>query len=379
MTAPDLQFRTNEQALTLGVEMEIQLLDKQTLLLTPRGPEILQMLNNEKLTKEMFRSTLEIITGVCSDVHQVRNDFQQTLPLVRKAGHDLNICFASTGTNPIADYNERILTSSPRYQHIHDRNQWLIRRMAVYGLHVHIGMRNGDECIRFNNFFLHFIPHMIALSASSPFWKCHDTGLAASRPTVYETHPTSGIPYLVEDWSQFNILYQKLINTGSIESMKDIWWDLRPSPGYGTLEIRICDQPATMLELESIVAFIHLLAHWFDDHGDAFFNSQPLIPLQWIMRENKWRAIRYGLQAEIINPKTLELKKLTDSINFWLEHMQPYILKLGYQPYVECIRNIVSKGNSSMRQRQVMQEKNSLEEVVAFNIREFEQGSPLWH
>lgn len=373
-----LDFRRNNTALTLGVETELQVLDEQSLLLTPRAPEILEMLSHDRLTKEMFRSTLEIITGICSDVHGVREDIQRTLPFVKKAGRRLGIRFASTGTNPIADYNERIITATTRYQQIHDRNQWLIRRMAVYGLHVHIGMRNGDECIRFNNFFLHFIPHMIALSASSPFWKCLDTGLAASRPTVYESHPTSGSPYLVENWDQFNELYQKLIGTGSIMSMRDIWWDLRPSPTFGTLEIRICDGPATMLELESIVAWIHLLAHWFADNGEEFFASNPMMPMQWVMRENKWRAIRYGIQAEIINHKTFELKKLSDSIHFWLEHLAPYAQKLGYEPYMQCISDIVEKGNSASRQRAIMLHSGDIHDVVTFNIREFELGQPIW-
>src|SRR5690606_10097209 len=142
---------------------------------------------------------------------------------------------AGTGTHPTADYHERLITAGTRYGHLMDRNQWLIRRMAVYGLHVHMGMADGDTCIRFNNFFLHFVPHLIALSASSPFWRGVDTGLAAARPTAYEAHPTSGLPILVDNWAEFQTLYTHLVSTGSISSMKDIWWDLRPSPRFGTL------------------------------------------------------------------------------------------------------------------------------------------------
>jgi carboxylate-amine ligase len=373
-----LKFVNNEIPLTLGVEMEIQLLDHATLQLVPKGPDILLRIGDEKLAKEMFRSTLELITGVCNDVHGVKDDLNNTMVRVREVGTELGIVFSGTGTHPIADYNERLVTTSPRYHQLLDRNQWLIRRMAVYGLHVHIGMRNGDECLRFMNFFLHMIPHMIALSASSPYWKGVDTGLAASRPTVYVAHPTSGLPYLVHDWDQFNTLYQNLLRVGSIASMKDIWWDLRPSPDFGTLEIRICDGPATMLELESIVAWIHLLAHWFEDHGGEFFRINSLTPEEWILRENKWRAIRYGLEAEIINHKTLALKKLTDSFRNWLEHLEPYTQKLGYQKYVSTIRDMIVKGNSSTRQRRVMDRYHDICEVVKHNVAEFEKGEPLW-
>lgn len=374
-----LDFKTNAETLTLGVEMEIQLLDYASMQLTPRAEDILTIVKSNKLIKEMFRSTLELVTGVCRNVHEVGDDLKNVLGQVMVAGKKTGIRFSGTGTNPVADYNERILSQSERYHQLLDRNQWLIRRMAVYGLHVHIAMKDGDDCIRFNNFFLHFIPHLIGLSASSPFWKCHDTGLAASRPTVYEAHPTSGIPYTVHNWEEFNDLYDKLINTSSIESMKDIWWDIRPSPGYGTLELRICDGPASMLELESIVAFIHMLSHWFNDNRHHFYKHNKIIPEHWIMRENKWRAIRHGLNAEIVSHESLKTKKLSDNIRFWLNRLQPYSIKFGYQKYMDCIHNILDKGNSSSRQRNVMKYFNDLKKVVEWNVKEFEAGEPEWN
>ncbi len=373
-----LEFKRNENTLTLGVEMEVQVLDQQTLKLVPRAMEIIRMLQQEKLAKEMFRSTLELITGVCHDLHSISRDLNQTLVHVRNASKLLDVVFAGTGTHPIADYNNRILSASPRYQALLDRNQWLIRRMAVYGLHVHIGMRDGDDCIRYNNFFMHFIPHLIALSASSPFWKGKDTGLAASRPTTYEAHPTSGMPVIVEDWDQFNSLYHNLLQTESIQSIKDIWWDMRPSPGFGTLEIRICDGPATMLELESIVAWIHLLAYWFRDHQDVFYSVHGTKPAEWIMRENKWRSIRFGLQADIIQYPNFQTQNIGTHILQWNKLLQPYIQVLGYEKYITSIENIILRGNSSDRQRRIMSETQDIGAVVDFNIREFEQGQPLW-
>lgn len=374
-----LDFKHNLHTLTLGVEMEIQLLDKETLLLTPRAEEILTLVKSKKLVKEMFRSTLELVTGVCDDAHDIGKELKDVLNQVRMAGERTGISFSGTGTHPIADYNERILSSSSRYHLLLDRNQWLIRRMAVYGLHVHIGMKDGDDCMRFNNFFLHFIPHLIALSASSPYWNCHDTGLASSRPTVYQSHPTSGIPYTVHNWAEFNILFNRLITTKSIESMKDIWWDLRPSPGFGTLELRICDGPATMIELESIVAFIHMLAHWFNDNRHHFYKHNKIIPEHWIMRENKWRAIRHGLDADIISHESMNLKNLSDNIRFWIDRLIPYSHHFGYHKYTNCIHEILDKGNSSSRQRNVMNYFKDIQKVVEWNVAEFDAGQPRWN
>lgn len=373
-----LPFHKNEKIHTLGVEMEVQLLDHKSLRLTPEAPSILKMIEHKKLTKEMFRSTLELITEVCNDVHDVHRDLGYTLKEVKVACNMKKILLAGTGTHPVADYNNRILSDNSRYHELLDRNQWLIKRMAVYGLHVHIGMKDGDACILYNNFFLHFIPHLIALSASSPYWRGQDTGLSASRPTTYEAHPTSGIPVLVFNWEEFNELYSQLINTGSIRSMKDIWWDIRPSPGYGTLEIRICDGPATLLELESIVALIHMLAHWYEDHMEEFASRNNLKPLDWILRENKWRALRYGLDAEIIRHENLERIRVSDSITYWLNKLAPYTKKLGYEKYVQCLFDLLEKGNSSARQRKVMAATGDLFAVIRHNIDEFEKEEPIW-
>ena len=373
-----MNFTKNETNLTLGVEMEIQLMDQGTLRLTPQAPEILKMIDHKRLTKEMFRSTLELITGVCEDVHKVHDDLGYTLREVKVACNSKNILLAGTGTHPTANYNNRILSDTARYHELQDRNQWLIKRMAVYGLHVHIGMRDGDECIRFNNFFLQFIPHLIALSASSPYWRGQDTGLAASRPTTYESHPTSGIPVIVGNWKEFQELYGLLVKTQSVQSMKDIWWDIRPSPGYGTLEIRICDGPATLLELESIVAWIHMLAHWYNDHAQEFDAMNMQKPREWVLRENKWRAIRYGIEARIIGHEDLEQINLRDSIASWLNKLEPYSRKYGYAKYLDTLHHIIEKGNSSTRQKRIMASTGDIAEVIKHNIAEFEMAEPIW-
>lgn len=193
-----IHFKNNTTLHTIGVEIEAQILDRNTGMLTPAASEILELTNDKKITGELFQSTIEVITGVCQNVHEVKLDLGQSLSKLREVGSQNNLSFSGTATNPIADYRDRLVTASPRYHQLLDRNQWLIQRMAVYGMHIHIGMTDGDACIRLNNFLIQLLPHFIALSASSPFWQGHNTGLAACRPTVYEAHPTSGMPQLFE-------------------------------------------------------------------------------------------------------------------------------------------------------------------------------------
>ncbi|MEO8591079.1 MAG: YbdK family carboxylate-amine ligase [Flavobacteriales bacterium] len=373
-----LHFQGNARAFTLGVELELQVLDAATLRLTPQAPLLLERLADPRLAKEMYQSTIELITGVCGDAKEACTDLGRTFSRLTTLAHGLGLRFAGTGTNPVANYNDRVLSPVPRYHELLDRNQWLIRRMAVYGLHIHIGMISGDACIRFMNQFLHVVPHLIALAASSPFWHGLDTGLVASRPTVYEAHPTAGIPPPVHDWYQFQKLHSALLRTGSIQSMKDIWWDIRPSPGFGTLELRMCDGPASLAEVGAIVAFAHAQAHLFQEEQDRFNGTSARPPKRWIARENKWRALRYGLDAQLIDHRTLEQRSLRADILERLEHMAPFFKAHGYDEQMACLRTICARGNSSQRQRKAHEQRGSLDDVLAHNARECEAREPIW-
>lgn len=373
-----LTFRENTQSLTLGAELEFQVLDKSSLQLTPRASEIIRAANNKKIIREFFQSTVEVITGICNTSNEVDCDFADSIKSVQEVAHSLDMKLASTGTHPMADYRERIVTDSARYKELVDRNQWLVLRRAVYGMHIHLGMKTGDECIAYNNFFLHFVPHLIALSASSPFWQKHNTGLAACRLTMYEAMPTAGIPYLVKSWSEFQKLIKFLKQSDSIRSMKDLWWDIRPSPALGTLELRMFDALATHREAMGMISLVHVLALWFNDHHEEWMKTTPSLK-HWIYRENKWRAIRYGLEASIIISRTGQTKLLREDLERWISKLQPYILLMNYEQYMDIIAEVMVKGNSSQRQRNVYNESGDLMEVIRHNVMEFEQGKPIWN
>lgn len=364
----------NDTPLTIGVELEFQVLDETSLLLTPRTAELLPALS-KAFEKEFFQSTIELISGVCTTVQQAETFFRKEIPTLQQAGKGLGLTFASTGTHPRGDYRDRVVTPSDRYYRLIDRNQWLIRRMAVYGMHIHLGMRSGDECIRYNNFFMHFIPHLLALSASSPFWQGMHTGLNSCRPTTYEALPTAGMPYLVKSWKGFQTLYNFLLRSGSVQSIKDLWWDIRPSPAYGTLELRICDGPASLQEAMAIVAFVHALARWFDDHSKQWEKNHSTIK-RWIARENKWRAIRYGLDAEFIFSRSGKTIPLKEDIARWLEKLQRYYKHLDYGRYLDGMQDILQSGNSATRQTRMFEETDSLDQVVKMNVGEFLSGKP---
>lgn len=372
----EIAFRSGG-VMTLGVEIELQLIDPQSKNLASRAEELLKAAAHIKQVKpEFYLSTIEINTGKCDNVHQVETDLRSSLGTLQLVSDKLGLQFSTTGAHPFARYSDCIISPTERYMELIDRNQWLTKRMTVYGLHVHLGMASGDDCIRFNNFFMHFLPHLLALSSSSPFWQGTDTGLSSCRPTTYEALPTAGQPYHVRNWRDFEHLYETLKKCGSIKSMKDLWWDLRPSPNYGTLEIRVCDGPATLYETLAIVAFIHTLAHWFNENGS--WMESMTYPPRWLSRENKWRVMRYGMEADLVMNTDGKTKLIRDDINEWVSKLLPYAERLGYQTYLSHLLTIVEKGNSSERQRRVYKQTNSLEEVVKFNVEEFIRQEPIW-
>jgi carboxylate-amine ligase len=369
LNALDLQFKANRKHLTLGAEIELQVLDAERLILTPRSSEILGESGIHYLTSEFFQSTLECVSPVCANVQELQHIFTLLFQKLVTWGKPRNLTFASSGTNPLADYRDRLITPSDRYQRLLEKNQWLIRRRAVYGLHIHLGMTSGEACIRYANFFQNFIPHLIALTASSPFWQRMNTGLICCRPTLFEALPTAGTPYPVASWREFKSLYKTLRKSKSIDTIKDVSWDIRPSPLHGTLEIRICD--ATSLpDTLAVISFVHALAFWFQEHGTSTSFVQHRNQL-WITRENKWRAIRSGLAAEIVSDRTGRTIPIRESIEYWVSKIRPFTAKLQYEKYIDRLLRIVQSGNSADRQLQVFADTQNLADVAKHNVLEF--------
>lgn len=371
-----LPFKSNGH-LTLGVEIELQLLDGKTFDLTPQSIGLLSLTeSNSRIKSEIFQSMLEINTGICGNVQEVERDLREDIEALQAACAEKDIHLASTGTHPFAKYSERKIFPAGRYEGLIERNQWIARRIMIFAMHVHLGLRDGDSCIRFNNFFIRFIPHLLGLTASSPFWQGDETGLASCRTTIFESCPTAGHPCRMKDWQEFSDLCDQLIRTQAITDLKDIWWDIRPSPNFGTMEIRICDGPASLQEMAAVTAFIHTLAHWYDTHMD--YGQQTEAPAMWIMRENKWRATRYGLEASLIDYETMGLVPLRDDIAAWMSRIESFAKQLGYQKYWDDLHTILERGTSHQRQLKVFADTGSLEAVSRHNAREFEKGTPIY-
>lgn len=363
-------------SMSLGVEIELQLIDPRSRDLTPAAPALFDRLGRTPSIKpELFRSMVEIATGVCPDVATVRAELAAALARLRSTGRELGVVVAGGGAHPFAKYRDRIPYPRPRYEGVIEREQWIARRLCIFGLHLHLGMRDGDHAIRMMNALLPYTPHLLALSAASPFWEGADTGLADTRVTVFESLPTAGVPPTFERWSEFEATYDALMRTGSIRSIKDLWWDIRPHPDLGTLELRICDTPQTLGEIAALVAFGQCLAAWIDEGLRA--GAVPARPGALWMRQNKWRVARHGLDAEIVVDSGVSALPVRDEIERLLVALEPVACRLGVTEELARVSLILSTGPGYSRQRAVFRRTGSLAAVTDLLISELETDLPM--
>lgn len=364
--------------LTIGAELELQLLNRETLDLSSSSLQVLEYLSGDGSVKaEIYQSMIEIMTGVCENAHQVGHELRETLSRLSSVCATLNLKIASAGTHPFAAYADGLVFPGARYEKLLENRQWIAKRLLIFGLHVHVGMRSGEHAIQVANALLHYLPVLLALSSSSPFCNGEDTQLSSSRTTFFEALPTGGHPCTFENWTEFQCTYARLLQSGSIECPKDLWWDIRPSPGFGTIEIRICDSPATISETEAITALIHLLCQRIDGELSAGRTLHP--PPFWLLRENKWRAMRGGVRAMLIVDESGKTELVKDLLDGILKDLSHPIKANKYERQMDLLKKIAAKGSSADRQRQQYQRANNdFRYVLNALADELQTDIPTW-
>lgn len=372
----EIDFNKSE-LFTVGVELELQLIDSNTKELFPGAPKLLQKLYPDKSFKaELFQSMLEINSIVSKTTKDIEKDLKEKIKIAKEKAKNFNLDLLLNGTHPTSDWHEQKITQNERYLRLVERIQWLVRRFTIYGLHVHVGIDDADKAIKIMNHLLYYIPHMIAVSASSPFWNKEITGLASTRNKIFDALPNAGLPPYLKNWKEYEILANQLLRSNSIDSIRDIWWDIRPHYKYGTLEIRICDAMPTLKENIAVTAFVHsLVAHIHENLDSSLL--PPMLPT-WILAENKWRATRYGADAYIIVDHYGTSQPLRVNVQKLLRILQPTAAKFGYTDYLNFLEKVLLKGVSYQRQLNVYSKNKSIEDVMAHLQEEFETDKPIF-
>ena len=261
---------------TLGIEVEAQLVDKDTLGLIPTSSDIIDGIEGyeESIKHELMMSNLEINTRVCAHLDQAAADLYKKFDLVLSEAANHNTLVSLAGTHPFSTWKEQVITDNERYKRLLNNLQGVARRFNIFGLHVHVGIGDSEKCIYIMNRMLYYLPYFLALSANSPFWEGENTGLRSFRIKIFESLPTAGLPFYFRNFSDYMKVVDNYIVTGTIETIREIWWDIRPHPDFGTLELRICDTPSTIEEILAIAALIQALVARL---GDEYERGVPFV------------------------------------------------------------------------------------------------------
>ena len=343
---------------TLGIEWELALVDKTSRDLVNQGADLIDAVgplvpDPTRLHHELLTNTIELVTGVCETVEQATEELRTTLGLVLPVADGMGVDLFGAGAHPFAEWTAQVLTPGHRYEELINRTQWWGRQMLIWGLHVHVGMPEQKRVMPVLSALLNTYPHLQALSASSPVWAGIDTGYASNRALMFQQLPTAGLPFQFDTWEEYEVFAQDQFTTGVVEGLSDIRWDIRPSCELGTIENRVCDGVSDLRELAALSALMHCLVVDLDERMAAG-EELPTMP-PWHVQENKWRAARYGLDAEIILDAASNERLVTDDLDDLLEQLTPVSRRLGCEKELRSVADIPRLGASYQRQRAVAQ------------------------
>ncbi|MEV4457663.1 glutamate--cysteine ligase [Microbispora sp. NPDC004025] len=353
---------------TLGVEWELQLVDRHTRHLRQDAKEVLAAVpdlsegQRPKAMHELMQSQIEIVTDVCHTVAEAVQDLKKSLGRLAEAVEPRGMGLACTGTHAISDWRDAVYAPSQRYVELVEEMQWLAWRIQTFGVHVHVGVKERDKVIPIVNALAAYLPHFLALTSSSPYWGGQDTGLASSRAIVFGSLPTAGPPHLLADWAEFEEYMDTLMRAGTIRSIKEVWWDIRPHPDFGTIEIRMFDGIPTPREVGMVTALSQCLVQQFDQQLDRGYKLPH--PAAWVVRDNKWRATRYGLDADVITDDHGSTAPVRDVLYELQRELEPVAERLGCVDELAVVTEVLEQGSSSERQRAILADGGTLQDVV---------------
>ncbi|WP_230109342.1 glutamate--cysteine ligase [Microbacterium foliorum] len=373
-----LEFAPSARS-TVGLEWEIMLADPVSGDLVGRAPELLSALEAESaderhtVTGELLTNTIEVTSGIGDSVAHAVDDIANAIAAVRSATDPAGIELLSAGSHPFAQWFDQGVTDKTRYHTLIERTQWWGRNMMIWGIHVHIGVEDQRKVIPIINALAAYLPHLQALSASSPFWAGERTGYASNRALVFQQLPTAGLPWPLQDWSDYESYLDDMVRTGVMADATEVRWDIRPAPRWGTIEVRACDGLSSLPELAAVAALVQVLVEHLSRQLDE---GRTLAQMPaWFHRENKWRAARYGLDARVILDAYGTQRPVREHLDEILEELAPVAVELGCVREFGSIGTILSDGASYERQLTIANATGGdLRAVVQHLIREFRTG-----
>lgn len=349
---------------TVGAELELQLVDLHTFNLTMESDDFLRRLSEVNVPSvmkpEITKSMIELNSCIHSSYESLLKELQTTRDILVNEASQAHIGICGGGTHPYQKWSEQRIFMTERFAGVSEQYGYLAKQFTVFGQHIHIGCENGNDALYLCHAFARYLPHFVAINASSPFSQGVDTAFDCSRLAVVSAFPLSGTPPWTLEWEEFELYFDRMFNMGIVSSMKDFYWDIRPKPEFGTIEIRICDTPLTVEIAADISAYAQMLSQWLLDERKELSRD---VYLTYLM--NRFRSSRYGLDAVFIDPIAQKHIPIAEDITRMVHILRPYADKFGSAKALENIMTLINKKqNGSAWLRRVYRQTNSLRDVV---------------
>jgi carboxylate-amine ligase len=370
-----IDFHRNEQP-TVGIELELGLVDATTMALTSAYGLLSARLTaeghqndaNSCYKPELMQCVLEVNTDVCTTIGHAESDLRTKLAIVESACEALGLRLWWGATHPFSTWLEQRITPDERYLMLVNLLQEMARRLVTFGLHIHVGVDSGDKAVMICDRIMRHLPTLLALSVSSPFWEGRYTGLQSHRSKVMEGLPTAGLPTQMRNWSEYVWLVNHMIDTGFINTIREIWWDVRPHHNFGTVEVRICDMPGNLQDTLGLAALVQCLVKALSDEIDNGTYQSESHPM--MVQQNKWRAARFGNQARLVDTTTYHAAPVADTVDRLVNLLQPTASELRCESYLQhCVR-MSRTPSAAQRQLDLLAEKSDPREVVRVLVEE---------
>ena len=357
---------------TIGVEEEFQIIDPETLELRSHVIQLLSAAASrglgDQIKQEMHQSIVETGTKICDNVSELRLEMHRTRHELVAAAESTGLQVAAAGTHPFSSWIDQVISPGERYQHIVEEMGQLARSLLIFGMHIHVAMPDKQTTIDMMNMVRYFLPHLLALSTSSPFWMGRNTGLKSFRTTVFRRFPRTGVPEQFESWSAYENFVNLLVKLNCIDNGKKIWWDVRPHPTFGTLEFRMFDVTTRVEEAVAIAALTQAIVVKL--HRLYTSNMSWRLYRRALVEENKWRAARYGIEGKLIDFGKEAEVPMRELMNELLELVDDVVDELGSRSAVDYIHTIMNEGTSAERQLRIYRQSGDLRDVVRHLVAE---------
>jgi carboxylate-amine ligase len=358
-----LDFKTSA-ALTLGIELELQIVDRRTGDLTRGASDLIALATRKahpgEIKPEITESMIEISTSVHQRAATARDELRALRDVLVPAADRLDIAIVGGGAHPFQRWYERQIYDKPRFRHVAGLYGYLAKQFTVFGQHVHIGCESGSQALRLLHSLARYVPHFIALAASSPYYQGVDSGYDCSRLNTVFSFPLSGRAPFVIAWSRFEEYFGKLRKLGVVESMKDFYWDIRPKPEFGTIEVRVFDTPLTVERAAMLAAYVQAVCAWLATQPPPQTEDVYLT-----YTYNRFQACRFGVEGQLIDAVTGGTRPLYQDISDMLERIRPHARELGSLDAIDEVESMVRvTGNDARWQRRVYAEHGELADVV---------------